>query len=274
MISTMNSNIENYKFDIDQSKKLRLINPNVFSIEDTNSPSPPAILPVSVSKKIRVKNMPYDEEIWLCYMSEQDFEAEKLQFEVGTVPQISIDGEFLPPTPPSTYCSETSLEYSDNIIMCDFDKNFDIGDGKFEYVNNNNERKMLVNAWKAITETNNWNFLKQNIDSFMWSNDERINDITKKMEQLGYDGHSGTSFGCTMRNMQYLVKNGEEKFKKMFCKINDEDTDEVFSHIEEELEPYSDEDAMEYEHRLKFLIKKGFDNQKQENKILEYMGGY
>jgi hypothetical protein len=34
------------------------------------------------------------------------------------------------------------------------------------------------------------------------------------MEQLGYYGHSGSSFGLTMRTMQYIARNGEEKFKK------------------------------------------------------------
>ena len=50
----------------------------------------------------------------------------------------------------------------------------------------------------------------------MLSRDERILIITKKMEELGYKGHSGFSFGWTMRNMQYLAQNGVEKFKEEF----------------------------------------------------------
>jgi hypothetical protein len=38
------------------------------------------------------------------------------------------------------------------------------------------------------------------------------------MEELGYGGHSGASFGCTMRNMQYLAEHGEEKFKTEILK--------------------------------------------------------
>jgi hypothetical protein len=34
------------------------------------------------------------------------------------------------------------------------------------------------------------------------------------MVELGYDGHSGCSFGYTMRIMQYIAKYGEEKYKK------------------------------------------------------------
>lgn len=91
-----------------------------------------------------------------------------------------------------------------------------IGNGNMEYIKNLNTRDMCTNAWKAITFTNNWDFVAQDIQSFMWSDDPRIDIITEKMIEIGYDGHSGSSFGYTMRNMQYLVQNGEEKFKKLF----------------------------------------------------------
>jgi hypothetical protein len=86
--------------------------------------------------------------------------------------------------------------------------------GKFDYITNSWEREMLVNAWQAITLTENWDFVKKPRESFMMDNDKRIWDITAKMEQLGYYGHSGCSFGLTMRAMQYIARNGEEKFKK------------------------------------------------------------
>ena len=87
--------------------------------------------------------------------------------------------------------------------------------GKFDYIKNNWEREMLVNAWQAITLTENWDFMKQEIYSYMLSSDPRINIISNKMCALGYDGHSGCSFGCTMRAMQYIARNGELKFMEM-----------------------------------------------------------
>ena len=86
--------------------------------------------------------------------------------------------------------------------------------GKFEYVKDW-EKEMLVNAWQAITLTENWSFMKQPIKSYSWSDDPRVAIISKKMVELGYDGHSGCSFGCTMRAMQYIAQNGEEKYKEM-----------------------------------------------------------
>ena len=94
--------------------------------------------------------------------------------------------------------------------------NINLGDGKFEYIVDKNKREMLTNAWQAITQTNTWIFMAKKIESFMFSNDPRIYEISKKMEELGYSGHSGCSFGCTMRNMQYLAQKGEEEFKKLF----------------------------------------------------------
>ena len=75
---------------------------------------------------------------------------------------------------------------------------------------------MLTNAWQAITQTNSWIFMAEEIESFMFSNHPKIYEISRKMEELGYSGHSGCSFGCTMRNMQYLAQKGEEQFKKLF----------------------------------------------------------
>ena len=89
--------------------------------------------------------------------------------------------------------------------------------GKFEYTNER-DRAMFVNAWQAITLTENWDFVKADIESFTWSDDPRIDIISSKMDALGYNGHSGASFGYTMRTMQYIARNGEGKFKEDYLK--------------------------------------------------------
>jgi len=90
--------------------------------------------------------------------------------------------------------------------------------GQFEYVNNNHEREMYVNAWQAITLTENWDFVKADIESFMWSENPKIDIISSKMSELGYHGHSGSSFGFIMRKMQYIARNGEKNFKEEYLK--------------------------------------------------------
>jgi hypothetical protein len=84
--------------------------------------------------------------------------------------------------------------------------------GKFLYVKDDNKKEMLQNAWTAITELDLWDYMKLDTDSYMMSSDPEINIITKKMEELGYDGHSGASFGWTMRQMQHIAQYGEDDF--------------------------------------------------------------
>jgi hypothetical protein len=129
----------------------------------------------------------------------------------------------LPPSPPTVLeesnvlqlihpdlTDQNNIETQEHVRCQD---NFILGN--FEYVTDISEREMLINAWQAITMTENWNFVKQPIESFSWSNDPRINIISNKMVELGYDRHSGSSFGYTMRAMQYIAQNGEDKYKEM-----------------------------------------------------------
>lgn len=92
--------------------------------------------------------------------------------------------------------------------------------GKFLYISDLSSREMLVNAWNAITELNLWDYMRQDTYSYMLSNDNEINLISRKMEELGYDGHSGCSFGWTMRQMQYIAKNGEKTYADEYMNYN------------------------------------------------------
>jgi len=95
--------------------------------------------------------------------------------------------------------------------------------GKFDYINDANYKEMLVNAYQAITQTETWNFVKKPCKSFMFSDDTIIiNLISKKMLELGYCGHSGSSFGYIMRDMQYIAQNSEKKFMKNYLSFYQE----------------------------------------------------
>jgi hypothetical protein len=102
-----------------------------------------------------------------------------------------------------------------------------LGDGKMEYILDKNDKLMMTNAWQAITLTNTWDFISQEIETFMLSTDPRILQISEKMEELGYREHSGCSFNFTMRNMLFLVRKGEEEFKKLFDVKNEENGQKV-----------------------------------------------
>jgi len=85
--------------------------------------------------------------------------------------------------------------------------------GKFEYVENKNVREMFSTAWQAISAAEGWYFMAQPIETFMWSHDPQLDNINTRIRNL-YDGHSGYTYGYTMREMQLIARYGEVEFKK------------------------------------------------------------
>jgi len=111
--------------------------------------------------------------------------------------QLENNIVFPPPTP--------SLEETFPVLLIP---------GEFKYIEEHS-RDMLQTAYRAITLTENWEFMKQPADNFMFGDDPRVLNIYNTIENLGYNGHSGFSFAWTMRQMQFIAKNGEKKFKEL-----------------------------------------------------------
>ena len=84
--------------------------------------------------------------------------------------------------------------------------------GNFDYIKSENDREMIENAYRAVNQLELWDFMKKDCESYMMSNCQEIKRIGNKMIELGYDGHSGFSFGWTMRQIQYIAKHGEIKY--------------------------------------------------------------
>ena len=85
-------------------------------------------------------------------------------------------------------------------------------EGEFLYIKDLHSREMLQNGWKAIDQLELWEYMKKPTYSYTMSDDVEINIITKKMEKLGYRGHSGFSFGWTMRQLQFIAQKGEQQY--------------------------------------------------------------
>jgi hypothetical protein len=92
--------------------------------------------------------------------------------------------------------------------------------GQFLYIKTNDCREMLQNAWTAITQLDLWDYMKRDTESYMLSCDTEIDIIHKKMESLGYFGHSGSSFGWTLRQMQYIAQYGEANYMDSYLTNN------------------------------------------------------
>jgi hypothetical protein len=110
----------------------------------------------------------------------------------------------LPPQPPSA---------EDEFIT-----NGDFVKGQFDYIKNNSEKRMLQTAYQAINILELWNYMKENPgqNGFVFSGDDRVRKIYNKIEELGYHGHSGCSFGCVLRDMQAIAKYGEKEYRKRY----------------------------------------------------------
>jgi hypothetical protein len=85
------------------------------------------------------------------------------------------------------------------------------------------QRSMYTTAFDAITQLELWPFM-QNFtgENFMLSLAPEIKRISYRISQLGYGGHSGVSFGCTMRAMEYIAKNGLDRFQEDYQRQNQE----------------------------------------------------
>jgi len=87
--------------------------------------------------------------------------------------------------------------------------------GAFDYIVDKWEKDMLRNAWRVINILEMWDFVKD-VGQFSFNNEPKICIITAKMEELGYNGHSGSSFTITMRCMQHIAIYGEDAFKTKY----------------------------------------------------------
>ena len=108
-------------------------------------------------------------------------------------------GSIMPPAPPS------------NIKVS-------IGQNRFEYIKDKYMREMMINGFQAIHRLELWEFMQNDPGEggFMFCQDPKIGLIADMMDKCEYPpGHSGSSFGCIMRELQYIARFGQEEYKKM-----------------------------------------------------------
>lgn len=87
----------------------------------------------------------------------------------------------------------------------------------FDFITDLNDRKAYSTAFDAITQLELWPFMRNfREDSFCFSSSPEVERIYKRIEELGYGGHSGGSFGCVMRAMEYIGKHGIDTFREEY----------------------------------------------------------
>lgn len=90
----------------------------------------------------------------------------------------------------------------------------------FDFVSDTLMRYYLLDAYKAVSKAEAWDFLKnyepEDGKGFMFSTHPILTKINEHID----GGHSGASYGITMRNIHYLAKHGYEEYKNYYLNIS------------------------------------------------------
>jgi hypothetical protein len=90
------------------------------------------------------------------------------------------------------------------------------------------EATMLEDAYQAISACDLWDWMRsyspEEGKGFMFSNHPNLDRINKEMK---YGGHSGGSYGWTMRTMQTIAKLGWEEFVKQVMERRRKEDEEI-----------------------------------------------
>ena len=90
--------------------------------------------------------------------------------------------------------------------------------GDFSFIKRDSERAMLEDAFQVISETEGaWDYLVQKgvpdpNSGFMFSRDSFLMKLGEKVDRHGKIGHSGATYGCTMREMERIAKKGWDTY--------------------------------------------------------------
>lgn len=86
------------------------------------------------------------------------------------------------------------------------------------------EKNMIQSAYITVSRLNKWDYMRRYNPSiqtgYMFDRDQTMGEITSAIDNNYNGGHSGMSMGYTMRRIQYIAKNGFEKFKEDYCQSN------------------------------------------------------
>ena len=90
--------------------------------------------------------------------------------------------------------------------------------GDFTFLSSESERAMLQDAMEAMGRVEgSWEYLARpdvpSIETgFMFSKDALLSKIGNEVDKEGKIGHSGSSYGWTMRQMEFIAKNGWDAY--------------------------------------------------------------
>lgn len=92
----------------------------------------------------------------------------------------------------------------------------------FSFIDDESTKNMISSAYECVTMKNAWECIKSfRGESFMFCEDQEVNDLMNFIDSSYECGHSGSSIGVTMRQLQLMSKIGFDDYKnKWINKFN------------------------------------------------------
>jgi hypothetical protein len=91
----------------------------------------------------------------------------------------------------------------------------------FSFIKDDQERAFLSSAFNAISDCELWHWFKafESSNSFMFSNCVELDLLRIALDKDSINKyHSGASYAIVLREMEYIAKNGYEKYKSEYVK--------------------------------------------------------
>lgn len=88
----------------------------------------------------------------------------------------------------------------------------------FNFIVDQSTKEFLQSAHRAITNCEMWDWIRiNNITSFMYEDGPEMRKFINEMQKDNInDNHSGSSYGFIMREIEYIAKNGYDKYKETY----------------------------------------------------------
>jgi hypothetical protein len=83
----------------------------------------------------------------------------------------------------------------------------------FDFISDESTRTMIETAYNAVNQLELWNYMQSHQGSFMFSGNRNVDRIYNRIEELGYTGHSGASFGITLQTIKFIADHGFQVFR-------------------------------------------------------------
>ena len=90
----------------------------------------------------------------------------------------------------------------------------------FSFIASDHTRKMVESGYRAVSRAEGWNILREFAgESFMFTQDSFVISLMNMVSKEYEGGHSGSSMGCTMRQLEYIAKHGFTNFQREWSNI-------------------------------------------------------